>query len=206
MNKRRYFKPILFAISIIALSGLVSYAQPTSAPSPFMTQGELSDFITAASQRIELLRDPQAVTVALICLEAEPSTANLLGTPFANEVETAMLNSIRTDLSAGVWADLHCVAGESVVVAACMQRAARYKEISIPLLWKLSQSADAGADKTSSDRLARHAYTVLKRVCRASNDKTFLIARLRKLGLDELAGECGRITTQYQVQYPSSRP
>jgi hypothetical protein len=79
------------------------------------------------------------------------------------------------------------------VIAACLRRAGRYKEVSLPILWRLSQVVTphevVEADKAIRDLAKVHAKRVALEVYQMVKGKDELKARLREMGEKELVSQ-----------------
>jgi len=157
-------------------------------PSPYVSTGTAAEFIEFLNGSESARANPAAASAALAVLETFPVTQAYIGTPVESLVRTRMSEALEDDIMFGVTADLCCWRGESAVITLSAQRATRFKEMSLPILWELSKGKrDDGVRARAPTRFADYCRTAMTTIAHASKAPKALVEKLRSAGHAELA-------------------
>jgi len=125
---------------------------------------------------------------ALAILETLPDTTAYVDSTLIKALMPELESALTADLTASVWADMTCAPGEASVIRICCARAGRFKQASLPALWRISKSTStAGILGRDPKRLGARATMVMKSIVTSSKNTRGLTERLNRMGEKDLA-------------------
>ena len=163
---------------------------PRELTSPNAGKGTATDYLNGATEA--WLKLPEGRHAALLMLQELPDTREYLGKPLAAALRPEIQQLLAQDLKSVAWADIHCVPGEATVIAFGLRHARRFKQISLPALWEISQAKPnegSGMEQTIQERMKKHALRVLWDIYKGSKDPQEFKRRLADLGEKALVAQ-----------------
>jgi hypothetical protein len=154
---------------------------PKELQSPIVKPGSAAEYLRTLERNKLHSEQAEGRHAALILLETLPDTRNYLGSALAKLLRADMKRTLTEDLKASAWADCSCPMGETAVIAAGINRAGRFKELALPVLWEIAEE-NRKSDDPVLRRSGLHALRAIFAIHRAAKEREALRAKLSELG------------------------